>query len=48
MAAMRMLAISLLVLTALAPAADGAAAVQAPAPASAPRMPRTLPRCAPD
>jgi len=37
MAAMRMLAISLLVLTALAPAADGAAAVQAPAPASAPR-----------
>ncbi|HWN84594.1 MAG TPA: alpha/beta hydrolase-fold protein [Vicinamibacterales bacterium] len=34
---MRMLAISLLVLTALAPAADGAAAVQAPAPASAPR-----------
>ena len=35
MAAMRMLAISLLVLTALAPAADGAAAVQAPAPASA-------------
>ena len=37
MAAMRMLAISLLVLTALAPAADGAAAVQAPAPASVPR-----------
>ena len=37
MAAMRMLAISLLVLTALAPAADGAAAAQAPASASAPR-----------